>query len=123
MNKLTIELDDGDGQDYTFLGWKEDGLAFYATSPKGRPVMVEPVSAYPDNRYTGEPYRFPRCIPHAISPKRVRAGLKITRFYRFENRLLLPPFHSNRLLASSSKVRNPGLSWANARVLPSALGP
>jgi hypothetical protein len=72
MTKLTIELDEGDGQDYTFLGWKEDGLAFYATSHKRRPVMVEPVSAYPDDRYTGEPYRFPRFIPQAISPKRFK---------------------------------------------------
>jgi hypothetical protein len=72
MNKLIIELTEGDRQEYTFLGWKDDGLAFYAVRPDGRPAMVEPVAAYPGNVMSKEPFRFPRIIPFEIRPERFR---------------------------------------------------
>src|SRR5262245_2292875 len=74
MNRLTIEWEDGRKQEFTFIGWKDDGLAFYATNADGQPTVIVPVSAYPDDCDTGEPYRFPRIVPSEIVPKRFELG-------------------------------------------------
>jgi len=70
MKPLTIERVKDQKDVLTFLGWKDDGLAFYATASDGRPAVIEPVSAYPDEINAGEPYRFPRMVPLEIVPKR-----------------------------------------------------
>jgi hypothetical protein len=74
MIPLTIELEVGQKKDFTFLGWKEDGLAFYATAPDGQPAVIVPVTAYPAESDTGKPYRFPRMVPLEIVPKRFELG-------------------------------------------------
>lgn len=69
MKPLTIERVKGQRKEFTFLGWKDDGLAFYATASDGQPAVIVPASAYPSDSNTGEPYRFPRMIPLGIMPK------------------------------------------------------
>lgn len=69
MKPLAIELVKGQKREFTFLGWKDDGLSFFATRMDGRPAVITPVSAYPDDRHSGEPYRFPRIVPLEITPK------------------------------------------------------
>src|SRR5687768_146964 len=71
METLTIELVKGRKREFKFLGWKNDGLAFYATSPEGHPAVIEPVTVYPED-YKGRPYCFPRLIPREIFPKCLR---------------------------------------------------
>jgi hypothetical protein len=70
MKPLTIELLKGQKQEFMFLGWKDDGLAFYSTKPDGQPAVIVPKCAYPGDCVTGEPYRFPRFVPVDIIPKR-----------------------------------------------------
>ena len=74
MKPLTIELVKGQRQEFTFLGWKHDGLAFYAADPDGKPAVITPVSAYPDDSSSGEPYRFPRIVLLEIIPKQFEIG-------------------------------------------------
>ena len=74
MKPLTIERVKGQRQEFTFLGWKHDGLAFYAADPDGKPAVITPVSAYPDDSSSGEPYRFPRIVLLEIIPKQFEIG-------------------------------------------------
>jgi hypothetical protein len=69
MSLLMIELVNGQKEEFEFLGWKDDGLAFYATRTDGQAVVITPRSAYADNCNTGEPSRFPRMVPLKIVPK------------------------------------------------------
>jgi hypothetical protein len=69
MKPLMIKWTDGRKEDFIFLGWKDDGSAFYATRADGQPAVITPWSAYPANSNNGEPYRFPRIVPLEIVPK------------------------------------------------------
>ena len=70
MNLLTIESENGQRRELRFLGWRDDGLAFYATTADGQAAVVTLQAPYPDDCYTCEPYRFPKMVPLSIKPKR-----------------------------------------------------
>jgi hypothetical protein len=68
MNSLTVEIKQGERQLYTFVGWHEDQVAFYAREQGGNPKLVELSPAYPPNLDTGQPFAFPNLAPTKIYP-------------------------------------------------------
>jgi len=46
MKSLKVQLENKENWEFSFLGWKDDGLSFYAACKDGQPTVITPVSAY-----------------------------------------------------------------------------
>src|SRR5262249_14449775 len=69
---LTVSLAKGRKDEFQFIGWRADHLAFFATDARHRALVVELTPAYPDSFCSGETYRFPDVVPCAITGKQFR---------------------------------------------------